>query len=117
MRNMARNMYQKAKIQVDKIQKGHGTWADEAPEVFGTDQLEPNRLRDVMSSPDFPTISWLQRPQPSGTTHLLWICSGLSVDTAWINEDIWPFNMWPGLSADNWLHLKTLRWQGGVVLQ
>lgn len=40
MRNMARNMYQKVNIQVDKIQKGHGTWTDEAPEVFGTDQLE-----------------------------------------------------------------------------
>lgn len=84
IRNMARNMYQKANIQVDKIQKGHGTWTDEAPEVFGTDQLEiqtasvpsvsfppmvghlhgtvamePNRLRDVMSSADFPTVSWL----------------------------------------------------------
>ena len=81
MRNMARNMYQKANIQVDRIQKGHGTWADEALEVFGTDQLEiqtasvpsisfppmvgqlhgivamePNRLRDVMSSPNFPAL-------------------------------------------------------------
>ena len=84
IRNMARNMYQKVNIQVDKIQKGHGTWADEAPEVFGTDQLEIqtssapsvsfrpmvgqlhgivamelNWLRDVMFSPDFPTVSWL----------------------------------------------------------
>lgn len=85
IRNMARNMYQKVNIQVAKIQKGHGTWTYEAPPkcleptswryklplfhqflflqwcvtFMGIVAMEPNRLRDVMSSPDFPTVSWL----------------------------------------------------------